>query len=523
VDGIPYLDVKQAFYDTTPGYTSFGENHVSAFGGRRFTGTLHEVRRAPLIAPLAPFTGGGFVRLAFRFPKGTSGGREPLIATGQPGTDDLLFVSYEDEAHIRLGFHHAASEPLLSEPIAIAPDDIQLLEVSFGSFYPAPGDEQERELANALIVKFNGQLIWAQEQAFHPAGNAAPRLGVYEGTSGEYAGQFSGQWVASQPVPSEASDEPYTFAPYWIIAGDEAAHGSLRLKVTLPDNQTGKFEPLLVTGSSAGQADYVWIQYHDATRVVIGYEHTGGGGPRAVATLDYSRPVDIEISVPSLFPPENDAFFSGRSVLSTAAVKNRAQIKVNGVILFDERVQAHPSTPAQTTPLESRVSTTFGTRFTGKTERVERLTQAMPAGFLDRDGPLEIELEWPQRAVGHSEVLLATGPEGSEDVLWVTWQEGMQATLSVKSADGRVIVGEPFQLEPGGRQQIRVAWGGFHLDETRLEQRNRVTVWIEDQVVLQGAWNFAFAQPQVVRIGRGNPSDPAFGGQLYGIRRVSAP
>ena len=95
--------------------------------------------------------------------------------------------------------------------------------------------------------------------------------------------------------------------------------------------------------------------------------------------------------------------------------------------------------------------------------------------------------------------------------------------LERKSADGRVIIGQPFQLESGVRQQIRVAWGGFHLDETQLELRNRVTVWIEDQVVLQGAWNFAFAQPQVVRIGRGNPSDPAFGGQLYGIRRVSAP
>lgn len=532
VDGVPYLNAPQAFYDTTPAYTSFGRNPISGFGGRKFTGELLGVRRTALIPPLQPFTGGAFVRLAVILPKGKAGQREPLIATGRAGAGDLLFVTYEDEAHLRLGFVHTGSEPLLSEPLAFVPGEIQMLEVSLGSFYPPSQALGSHELANALIVKFNRQLIWAREQSFYPVGETVPVFGVNEAINELCAGRFSGETIARQALPTTVTPEPYGFAPYWIVGGPGPSYGPLRLKLSLPTDQAGKFQPLLVTGPSVGQADYVWIQYHDATRATIGYENTGGGGPRGLAMIDYTRPVVVEISIPSLYPPEEDPYFAGRSLLEIAAEKNRARITVNGVTLIDERVKSHPSTPAQVTPLENRLTTTFGTRFTGRIMRVERLTHAQPLGFSEQQGPLEIDLSWPSHSAGGHETLFATGPEGNEDVLSVTYENETQVRFGVKTGEAQDLVSETVRVVPGARQKVRIAWGGLYLDDLRPKAVPRqtwgrwkkgVTVWLDGKVVLEGTREFRVAKPQNVRIGSGGSAVASFSGQIYHLHRIPAP
>ncbi len=534
VDGVPYVKTDQPFHDSSPALISFGRNHVSDYGGREFKGQLLEVRRQPLPVPIRPFAGGAFVQMAFNLPSGHMGQREPLIATGRSGAGDLLFIAYEDESHIRLGFHHAGREAIISEPLAVQSGQIQLLEASLGSFYADPKGAAERELAQALVVKFNGRLIWAEEAAFYPSGGKAPAMGLNSWNSDACAPSFTGRIIAIQPAPPMPGLQtamPFAFETYWLEDAGPG-FGPLRLHVDFPRDQTGKFEPLLVTGPSVSQADYVWIQYVDAGRIVMGYEHTGGGGPREVIPVDFARPHVIELEVPSLYPPAADSYFSGRSLIATATAKTRARLKVDGVVRIEARVKAFESSPAQATPGANHLSSTFGQRFTGRILRTERGTFAPPPGFMEQGGPLEIVLTWPEpRPIGTSEVLLATGTEAAVDVLLVSYEDAGQVRLVIQDHQGNRRESGPLRIDAASRQILRVRWGGFDAAGARPEATApdggiprvpTVRVELDGREVLTGAIDFVRANPQGVRIGGAAPAGGAFSGLIQSVRRLAA-
>ncbi len=533
VDGVPYVEATHSFYDASPGFISFGRNHVSGYAGREFKGQLLEVRRQPLAIAIRPFTGGSFVRMAFNLPSGQTGRREPLIATGEPGAGDLLFIAYEDDSHVRIGFQHAGSAAILSEPLEVQAGQIQRFEASLGSFYPSPQGAEQQQLSRALVAKLNDRLIWIEEMAFYPSAGKAPVIGLNSLNSDACAPAFSGKIVAVQPTTPMAMPQAsrlFDFKTYWLESA-EPGYGPLRLQVDFPRDQVGKFEPLLVTGPTVGQADYVWIQYVDANRTVIGYEHTSGGGPREVIPAELASPHVIELHVPSLYPPVTDAYFDGYSLLEVAAMKTHVRIKVDGVMRIDARVKAYESTPAQATPGENRLSTTFGQRFTGRIRRSERGTFASPPGFLEQNGPLEIVLTWPEvLPVGTREVLVATGTEAAADALLVSYEDATHMRLVMQDHQGIRRVSEPLAISAAKRQTLRVTWGGFNTAGSRQgstvstdekSRLQRVRIRLDGTEVMAGEVDFMRVQPQGVWIGGAVPTGGAFSGLLHSVRRLA--
>jgi hypothetical protein len=532
VDGVPYLDVPEVFYDAPPGSVSFGENRLSEYAGRKFTGQLLEVRREALPPAVEPFAGGGFVRMAFILPTGRSGAREPLIATGAPGAGDLLFVHYDDDAHLRLGFQHAGAEPILSEPLIVVPGQIQLLEASLGSFYPAASGNNES--AHALIVRLNNRMVWAQAQAFYPA--ASPDFGTNSWHSEICGAAFTGKIVALRPVPSllaTASAGAFAFRPYWVEAGAEPGYGALRLHLVFPQGQAGHFEPLLVCGPSVSQADYVWLQYIDAGRIQIGYEHTSGGGPLSGAIpADFSRPHTIEIDVPSLYPHQDSAYFANWPLLAAYASKSRGRILVDGVAKLDGPLKSYESTPAQATVGENRLSNTFGRKFTGQITQVERAMHGPPAGFGYQTGPLEMQVTWPTvLPVGRREELLATGGGDSWDALEVSYDDAEHARLIVQTHAGKSFASAPWQIRGGGSASLKIAWGGFFTetarpkaiatDEWRTRQKS-FAIEVKGAPAFAGNADFILQNPQTVSIGSAIGPREAFSGIIRTLSRMPA-
>jgi len=536
LDGVPYLDGKHEFFETTPGFVTIGRNEVSAYIGPRFTGEIMGVRRAALAPPLASFSGSGFVRTAFVLPLGAAGRREPLIATGVPGAGDLIFIAYGNSAQVRLGYHHAGSAPILSEPLPVVAGQIQLMEASLGSFYSAGPDADRRGLRRMLIVKFNGQVVWQEHRDFFPAGPQAPYFGVNRWRSDACEAAFSGQWIAVQPTPSSVPGpvaSRFAFAPYWLETGAKPGDGPLRLHVYYPTGQAGKFEPLVVSGDSVSEADYLWIRYQeDNSDVMVGYEHTGAGGPHSRPfPQSFTRPHEIEIALPSLYPPQEDEFFADVPFAAMVAVKARAQVKVDGVIRLDSSVKSYESRPGDATPGENRLSETFGRKFTGRIVRIERAVHALPSGFASQSGPLEIALTWPDPLpAGRRELILATGNDGSKDGLYAQYEDDGHARLVMKRHDGKLISSPPLKIRGGGRLALRVSWGGFYpdairpkdtsVDEWRRFQRTYL-VKVEGDVVLSGEAEFVYGDPQSVSLGSeigGN----SFTGSIRSVGRLPA-
>ena len=526
VDGIPYFVGAQVSAEVSPASVEIGKNSISTYAGGRFHGEILRVERK-LLANEAPpaFAGKAFLRLALKLDQLPVGIRQPLVMTGRPEAADLLFVIREADNRVRLGYHHTGREPELSDALVVEPGTLALVDASLGSFYPDPANTRERELAQSLVVRLNGAPVWDENRTFHPPGQANPLVGESSLGAGFAAARFAGEIVARESVQFYASapDQPYLFSPYWVEAGPGPQFGGVRLQVQLPTaGSAGRSEPLLVTGPGKMQADYLWINYVDVPRrVMLGYEHTGGGGPKTGAVpVAFARPHVIEISMPSLYPVERDALFADRTLKEIAAMKSRLLVRVDGEVRLDSRVPSWGSQEDQITPGESRVSEVFGRRFSGKILAVERSTFAAPQGFARNSGPVELALWFPGLSEGR-EVLLATGNGTATDVLGVEYRGAKSAVFTFQPAQGAGVIGQPVEIDRGIPHKIAVNWGAF-----ASAPRRSFRILLDGRPVLEGQADFAAGIPLRVDLGGDAVRNArAFSGRIISVQRlpVSSP
>jgi len=523
LDGVPYLSGDQEFFDTTPGFVKIGENDVSEFTSRMFTGSILEVRRQPLPAPIRAFAGEGFLRLAIVLPKAVPGRRTPLVSTGANGRGDMLFVEDQDEDRIRFGFEHAGRPPEFSQSLAIRRGDVQLVETSLGSFYKHPQSTRERELAGTLFVRLDGQPVWVRSADFFPPGLQAPAIGANvigdPGIAPAFAGTILAQDTAA--VLPAAPDDSFAFAPYWIETGGAPAYGAIRLRLALAPQVMTPIESLVVTGPVAGQADYLSIAYPDARQVSFGYLHTGAAALKSRRILvDHKTPLAVELDMPSLYPSETDEFFAACSLgRILAAKKGWIHLKVNGERLIDAPVPHFESTANNISIGENKVSNVYeyAPGFTARILSIERARLAPPPGFEANHGPLEIvfTLDPQMKAV---EGLLATGSGGGRDRLLLARDANGLCRISATTADGRTMESDPFDLEASRPHTLRIDWGGL---SPSGDARHAVALDLDGKPLLRGRMDFQFSIPQEIAIG-GSFSDtvPGFSGVIHSVRRL---
>ncbi len=532
LDGVPYLTAESEFYETSPGFVTFGQNNVSDYIERKFTGEMREVRRQPLAPAINGFSGGNFVRLGLELPRQAAGRREPLVVTGAADQQDLFFITYISDEIVRFGLHHAGAEPLLSPPVAIKPGDLQVLEASLGSFYPNPKNARERELAQLLVVRLNGQTLWVVPQAFYPAGGQRPVIGRNLPGSDGYAVAFSGRIVAqeaAQPFPA-APLSPFVLPPYWLESAGQPAYGAMRLLLALPAQPAPKLEPLLVTGSTAILADYVTITYPLPGQLSLGYVHAGTGGPQSPRMrVDATHRQIVEIDVPSLYPSEGDDFFATRTLSEIALLKrNHARIKLNGRILFDTPVPAFDSAAAQITVGVDRLAQAFGSHFSGQILAVERISLQPPEGLTKNIGPLELTFVFPDSPLAGDETLFATGDGRTMDSLLVHYDQPGRVRFAVKTAGGASLTSPPIPVD-SATHVLRLFWGGLNPDEIRPkavspedwhQSQRTIKVLLDGTTLLEGQAEFVLATPQIVML-EGTPlNGDAFSGRLKSVQRL---
>ena len=92
-------------------------------------------------------------QLAVRFPVDRPGRNEPLLTAGRPGAADSVYVHYERPGWVRLGFDHWGVGGVLSDPVPVANDVYQVLEIELGDGSWAKAG------AGKVRVRLNGQWV----------------------------------------------------------------------------------------------------------------------------------------------------------------------------------------------------------------------------------------------------------------------------------------------------------------------------------------------------------------------------
>jgi hypothetical protein len=127
----------------------------------------------PALSKLAGYP--GRVSLRLRFPSDRLGTAEPLVVTGESGRGDLIYVVYQDAAHIRIGFDHWAVSGTVSPNLVIDWTQPHEIVVGLGSLFPATHAGQERQ---RLWVTFDGRVLFDRPQEFHPSQAGAVIFGL---------------------------------------------------------------------------------------------------------------------------------------------------------------------------------------------------------------------------------------------------------------------------------------------------------------------------------------------------------
>jgi hypothetical protein len=182
------FDGKQVLGGTSPEPSKYvpilrsGLNESGIAGSQvRFLGPKLDLVAMPEEAPLPLGGESGMAVIAVTFPVNKTGRHEPIMTSGINGAGDFIYVVYEDDQHVRLGFDHWNGGGVLTGPIAVdyhAPHEIW---ISASSLYPQKPDDPawqgipigDRErLRTHTLVALDGTTVINAAQPTYPSAPA---------------------------------------------------------------------------------------------------------------------------------------------------------------------------------------------------------------------------------------------------------------------------------------------------------------------------------------------------------------
>jgi len=284
----------------------------------------------------------GPVRLRVVFPLGQAGHREPLLISGATGSADGLFVEYDSDRIVRLGYARSGAPAILSPPTAIIPGQAQeILLDSAVLMPPGMGDlylkhPELASLAQFVHIGINGVPVLHEFAKPFPA----PRTSV---------------WVGDNPLAIPSIDKKFqgtiqsitrahpmdiyadgNVSQRYGLRGWDGYPGALRIKCVVPAGTAGFAQPIVTTGLP-GIGDVIFLRYADNGEVQIGHDHWGSQPLLSdLFPLSLGEAHTITVSFGGLFPPDGPL----------ATPRKHTSVMIDGRKVLDADDPSHPSVPA---------------------------------------------------------------------------------------------------------------------------------------------------------------------------------
>ncbi len=268
----------------------------------------------------------GPIELKVVFPKKPKSPNEALLATGRDFLSDYIYINYDSDDRIRIGFEHTSFRSAVSPAIKVAPGVEHTVVIQMGSLFPPREhpyfdglDVDAKWLRASLVcVTVDDKVaLRIQGDCYDPVDREADI-----GTSGSRPGfreSFSGKILSSRRVaPLEADPvKVITDRPVWLGLKFPRFTGLITS------------EPLLCSGE-AGKGDLVYVRRVDEKHIVIGHDRWGyGGSESAPITIEADRLYLVQITCPPLVG---------------GGIKG-LEVKLDGAVVFACSDAFHPCRP----------------------------------------------------------------------------------------------------------------------------------------------------------------------------------
>jgi putative flippase GtrA len=316
LDGRAVLKISGQSHEASPGTLQIGRDLNTGACGRRFAGTISNVRRDQLHRPRNGDHGAGDVDLDITFPIEPDNPVQPLVVLGRTGLADLIGMRMAGKDQFTLYYESWGGGIAESRPMAVPSGGDATLRFRMGPLCRG-SDPVRSALGDSMVVWLDGKPVWWSKELRDIGAESALDIGVNTIESSAMIPYFKGRIRGWSRGPEPAA---WRRGPFGALELDLAGRG------------TGS-EPLVVTGRR-GRADTLAVEWLRPGQARLIYDHWGIGETQS-ATFDWDPAVmhTIRIQMPSFAHLDQES--------RSDSVSGRIRADVDGHSIWDAPVQCY--------------------------------------------------------------------------------------------------------------------------------------------------------------------------------------
>lgn len=456
----------------------------------------------------------GPLQIRLYLPGNLAGRPQPILTTGKHGAGTVIFVTPQDESHIRVGAE-IWGRAFKSESLPVNYFLEHEFVISSSALYPeghaavrALSPPFRNQLSGTLRVELDGKAVLVVPQSAFSSTASEITVGQMligaDTAETEFGGEI--QSATRLPVPQQLT--------LW--------HGQkIRMQLRLPDASPGISEPLLSCGSPES-AGLCYLVARSDRLFCLGF--LAPDGTRAESPpLSFAPGGLQELEIELGYAPDRPASISasmryqGRLVLGPVHLRPPAKPLV---VITGFNLATQPGVVSH---------------FTGSVLRAAVIPGAAPAPAEAKLGALRLTVSFPEGQKGRQEPLLVTGQAGAGDLVYVIYVDEQHIRLGFDHWGVGAALSDPFPINYDSTHELEISLGSLYPDEqdprwqeVSAEIRRRcksvMRVSLDDQPAFEAHFTAYPAAPGAIIPGRnrigGSSCGPEFTGIIHSVQHV---
>jgi len=304
------------------------------------------------------------------------------------------------------------------------------------------------------------------------------------------------------------------------VAGFPA--GPLAIELRFPEHRGAALEPIVTTGWEY-TADFLFVYYTpDGRGLKFGFDHENHGTQwSAPYAVDFASSHILHVEMGSLYPPEGDSFYKGRSRAEIDSIARTLRVTLDGQTAMEMPMDFYPGAPEGLRIGSSEPMGVYGRRFTGQILGVRRLPIRWLEPYSKVYGTIDLHLRFPEGPLNRGWPLVMTGVSGRGDAVHVRLIGSGRLRFGYDHWGFGGLESPPVDFDPGIPHRVEIRYGAL-LPRARTPAgeviRQTLQIRLDDALVWERPAEYYDSPATAIRIGRNDlgfsSCDAAFPGEI---------